>query len=358
MLITKEVSLTMNNRYVKFYREKGYDVKGCQTVIVKVEDLTKKSNVIIDVKCDKCGIVKKVQYNFYNDYTKNQTENYYCTKCVKSEKTKKTVNDKYGCDNVFQNDEIKEKCKITMLDNHGVDHPSKSKDILEKSRKTCLERFGTEYASQNEEIKQKIEDTFMRNYGVKTSLLDPTTIEKIKLTCLEKYGVDNVKKSPIIQEKIKNRMIELYGEQHALNVDKFKQKYKNTCFENFGVENSQQNKEVREKGKQTRIEKGSYLTDEQRSDFKNYWLKVKVITTKNKKKLFENWDGNDYYDGKYIKDNFILPSGSKEYPTIDHKTSVSFGYKNDISPEEIGKLENLCITTRSNNSRKHKNCEE
>ena len=45
----------------------------------------------------------------------------------------------------------------------------------------------------------------------------------------------------------------------------------------------------------------------------------------NKKQLFENWDGKDYYDGVYIKDNFILQSGSKEYPTIDHKTSVSYG---------------------------------
>jgi hypothetical protein len=97
------------------------------------------------------------------------------------------------------------------------------------------------------------------------------------------------------------------------------------------------------------------LSDEQRTNYKNYWLKVKVITNKYKKELFENWDGLDFYDGEYIKDNFILPSGNKEYPTIDHKISVNYGYINNISPEDIGKLENLCITKRTINSRKNKN---
>ena len=81
MLLTKEVSLTINNRCVKYYKEKGYNVKGGQTIIVKVEDLTSCSNVLVDIKCDKCGVDKKIKYNLYNDCTKNQSENYYCQKC-------------------------------------------------------------------------------------------------------------------------------------------------------------------------------------------------------------------------------------------------------------------------------------
>jgi hypothetical protein len=37
MIITPEVSLTMNTRYVKHYKEKGYNVKGGQTIIVKIQ---------------------------------------------------------------------------------------------------------------------------------------------------------------------------------------------------------------------------------------------------------------------------------------------------------------------------------
>ena len=45
----------------------------------------------------------------------------------------------------------------------------------------------------------------------------------------------------------------------------------------------------------------------------------------------------------------------KSYPTIDHKISVFNGFINNISPEEISQLENLCITKRTNNSKKNSN---
>jgi len=353
MIITTEVCLTMNNRYVKHYKEKGYNVKGGQTIIVKIEDLTTKSNVLVEVCCEKCGTTKDMQYSHYNKFTNNQTEQYFCHKC-NDIKRKITNNEKYGCDNVFQNNEIKEKRKEKMIDLYGDEHALNITEFKEKVKLTNNERFGYDFASQNEDIKQKIEDTFMRNYGVKTSLLDPVTIEKIKETNIKLYGVDNVFKCRDFKE---DKMLEKYGVEYPGSSEIIRDKKIKTNNERFGFDCVLSNKEIQSKVKQTRIEKGSYLTDEQRTDFKNYWLKVKVITTKNKKKLFENWDGTDYYDGEYIKDNFILPSGSKEYPTIDHKTSVSYGYKNSITPEEIGKLENLCITTRSNNSRKHKKCD-
>ena len=36
----------------------------------------------------------------------------------------------------------------------------------------------------------------------------------------------------------------------------------------------------------------------------------------------------------------------------DHKKSVKYGFENDISAVEISMIDNLCITTRSNNSSK------
>ena len=66
----------------------------------------------------------------------------------------------------------------------------------------------------------------------------------------------------------------------------------------------------------------------------------------------KNWNGNDYYSGEDILENFNLNSNDKNYPTIDHKNSVRYGFDNNISAEEISKIDNLCITTRSNNSSK------
>ncbi len=42
-----------------------------------------------------------------------------------------------------------------------------------------------------------------------------------------------------------------------------------------------------------------------------------------------------------------------DYPTIDHKISVHYGFINNINPEEISSLENLCLTKRRINSKKN-----
>lgn len=54
--------------------------------------------------------------------------------------------------------------------------------------------------------------------------------------------------------------------------------------------------------------------------FKNYKKinsrKVYGLTKKVKSILFENWNGNDYYDGTPIKDTFRLFKQHGDYPSI------------------------------------------
>jgi len=66
----------------------------------------------------------------------------------------------------------------------------------------------------------------------------------------------------------------------------------------------------------------------------------------------------DYYDNEYIKENFKLNSNNKNYPTIDHKNSIFYGFINNVSSNEIGGLSNLCITKRFINGSKNKKTEE
>lgn len=68
---------------------------------------------------------------------------------------------------------------------------------------------------------------------------------------------------------------------------------------------------------------------------------------------FNEWDGLDFYDNEDIKENLNLDPKNESYPTIDHKLSILYGFNNQIDPYEIGKLENLCITKRTNNSKKN-----
>ena len=113
MIITKKVSLIINNRYVKYYINKGYNVKGGQIIEIKIEDLAKSSNILIEAECDCCAKKREVMFVAYNRYTKNQTEEYYCQKC-NNIKRKITVKEKYGVDNILESDIIKDKEKILV----------------------------------------------------------------------------------------------------------------------------------------------------------------------------------------------------------------------------------------------------
>lgn len=83
-----------------------------------------------------------------------------------------------------------------------------------------------------------------------------------------------------------------------------------------------------------------------------YRNEVRRLTKKSAKELFKNWDGKDFYDNEIISNNVDLPHNDPSSPTIDHKLSIYYGYKNSILPSEISDISNLCITKRSINSSK------
>jgi len=105
----------------------------------------------------------------------------------------------------------------------------------------------------------------------------------------------------------------------------------------------------------TKEEKGIYIPIESVDDFKKYRKIVNRITNRNRKKMFENWNGIDFYDNRNIIDNLKLSSNDMLYPTIDHKISLYQGFKENIPPYIIGGIDNLCITKRRINLLKSNN---
>lgn len=71
---------------------------------------------------------------------------------------------KYGVENLFQSDEIKQKIKDTLIKRYGVDHPNKSKTILERTKRTKKDRYGNENYNNLEKYKQ----TMLNRYGVRS----------------------------------------------------------------------------------------------------------------------------------------------------------------------------------------------
>jgi hypothetical protein len=128
-------------------------------------------------------------------------------------------------------------------------------------------------------------------------------------------------------------------------------KNQKTCLNKYGFIHQNMDKDIKNKIIKTKIENG--IISYNHIDYGSYRRVVDNYTNLNKKELFNRWDGVDYYDGSYIRNNYNLHFNDDKYPSIDHKISVLYGFNNNISPEEISNVENLCITTRINNSTKN-----
>ena len=153
------------------------------------------------------------------------------------------------------------------------------------------------------------------------------SVEKYEKTCMDKYGVDNVMFVEDIKNKIKATKKERYGDENYNNSIKII----NTNIKKYELDNSNEY-EITEWEVYKRI-------------CRRFFRKVK-------KKVFESWDGYDFYDGEYIKNNLKLDFHDKNYPTIDHIVSILEGFKNGITPEEINSTKNLVVTKRILNAKK------
>jgi hypothetical protein len=128
--------------------------------------------------------------------------------------------------------------------------------------------------------------------------------------------------------------------------------------ENMGEERAERASHMRKswgenswkKGLVTRKENGNIIED---PTWKQYWKRCDWLTSKARKIMVDDWDGYDYIDGEYIKDNLKLHYSDKNYPTLDHIKPRSQCFKEGLSPYEATQPENLKWTKRINNSKKH-----
>jgi hypothetical protein len=244
------------------------------------------------------------------DYTKKHPELFEKMNC----KRKQTCLAKDGVEYASQTKESKEKMlnsiKKTCQEKYGVDNPMHIQDFYVKVKKTMLEKHGVENPSQVPEFQQRKIDTNMKKTGMPYANQTAKEIEKLKKTCLEKYGVNN-----------------------PMHVPEFKEKLKQTCLDKYGVENVAQSKQY----KQNMIEKGLWFSEEQLSDLKKYRYQVAHYTIQNEKLLPDiHLKGKEFH--------------------VDHKFSISEGFKLGILPHIIGNIENLEIIPALDNFKKSDGC--
>jgi hypothetical protein len=201
-----------------------------------------------------------------------------CTKKRRLEKTKATNIKKYGCENVFQNDKIKEKIVETNLEKYGVDNPSKNEEIKKKIEEVNMGRYGVKHSTQNEgvkakykktmldrhgvinyfqteECKQKIKESLLERYGVENPQHNQEIKQKTMETVQERYGCSNPMKNTEVQNKGKATNVIKYGVENPFQADECKLTSKETCLEKYGCEFASQSTEVKEKIRTTTLER-------------------------------------------------------------------------------------------------------
>jgi uncharacterized protein YlaI len=199
-----------------------------------------------------------------------------------------------------------------------------------KSKETSINRYGVEYYSKSNEHTERVKKTSKEKYGVEHYSKTSDYLTKRNQTNLEKFGYVN----PFMDtEKIKTSLNKKYGVDNPSQIDDFRIAANLTT-------------------RLTREENGSWIKLVNKSDWELYRLIVRRNTRNNVKLL--DWDGTDFYDGSYIKDNFSLSHIDNDYPTIDHKISIYDGFLNNISTHVISSVDNLCWTKRIINITKNK----
>ena len=165
----------------------------------------------IECSCDYCGgLFQRTVSNLERSYKHLKKDSCDNKECIQKKK-KEIFNLKYGCDNPFQSDMIKQKIVDSNLRKYGVINPTQNEDIRNKQKKTCLDKYGAENPFQSEIVKEKIKEKNLLLYGVENSFQRKEIQEKQKDTLRKKYRVDHYSKTKECRNKVIATNIERYG---------------------------------------------------------------------------------------------------------------------------------------------------
>ena len=232
MLLTKEVEVRPTGKMIQYYKDKGYDAKYKQPLMVKVDDLSPKGCYInVEVLCDCCN--ETICNPTYRDYYKRIEKfgNYTCFNC-RIIHQKETCVEKYGVDSPAKTKEVQECMKKTSLERYGTENPMQNAEIKDRMAQSIYDKYGVYNASQSKEIQQKREQTFIERYNAQNPFENKDVQQKISNTLLSKYGVEHVSQIPEVKEKVRQTNLIRYGSIYPNQSPKVRAKTAKTLYAN------------------------------------------------------------------------------------------------------------------------------
>lgn len=213
--------------------EEGIDYVNCKICLAQGIDY-RKTRILHHVKSEHS--LTKAQYlTLYPEAL---------TSCSSTNKKRvATVQDRFGVDNVFQAEEIKDKFDVRetswnpearekraktnqeryghenplggeggqhravegMLKVYGEPNPALVPEIQEQKRETNYERFGDWYV-RTEDFKEKAKETCLERYGVPHFMRSAEAMVRVRRGLRSKYGVDSPMRNPAsLQKMLQNR---------------------------------------------------------------------------------------------------------------------------------------------------------
>ena len=334
MLVDKYITINISSCNLKRYIELGYNAKINQKLTISINHLSNGNGIKVNVKCDFCGLDKKIKYQDYlKNITKNIENKYSCNQCrmkksfmknniniskldsIKNKK-KDTFLKKYGVDNISQLSDTKEKVKKTNNEKYGADFFMKTDKFKEIVKKTNNEKYGKDWITQTDEFKEKSKITNLERYGTEYSIQSDIVKNKVKQTCNLKYNEEYYMQTNEFKEKSKITNLERYGTEYSIQSDIVKNKVKESNIKNFGVEYPSQSNIIKEKTKITNLEK-----------YGKHPSQLEDVKNKSKITNLEKY-GTDYYSQSKIFKSLIK---SKKIPHLENKFNLKIvNIKNDL----------------------------
>lgn len=164
MIVSKFIKIKRPNGIsYKHYKDLGYYIVSAE-IEVKIEHLPKTSKYRVEVECDYCNKTKHIAYGDYYKMTNGGSDKYACIDCNRLKYKENCVN-KYGVDNTFQLESVKDKIKKTNLSRYGTEYHTKSEEFKSKIKEIVFNKYGVENVSQLEDVKNKVKETNLVKFG-------------------------------------------------------------------------------------------------------------------------------------------------------------------------------------------------
>lgn len=142
--------------------------------------------------------------------------------------SKQAVKDKFGVENVFQLEGVKEKLKQTKLEKYGNENYNNTEKMLE----TKVEKYGVNWGKI---WYKNMSNEMMKNFGVSHPLQSKIFLDKLNNSNLEKYGVKWNMQNKSIRENFNKSIKEKYGVDNISQLESIKEKKKAASLKKFGV---------------------------------------------------------------------------------------------------------------------------